>query len=44
MEIHVIRHGGPLVGAERRELSWNIRLVGERNISFPDRTSNLGRH
>ena len=44
VEVHVVRHRGPLVRAERRELSRLVRLVGELDVLLPDRAGDLRRH
>src|SRR5262249_16776850 len=43
VQVHVVRHGGPLVRAEGRELPGLVRRLGERDVLLPDRAGNLGR-
>ena len=44
VEVHVVRHGRPLIAAEGGELAGFVGLVREFDVLFPDRVRDLGTH
>ena len=42
VEVHVVRHGRPLIAAEGGELARFVGLVRESDVLLPDRVRDLG--